>query len=89
MFITAFSREVALFSFSDVGNSPAKAHVDPTVDLDSFLQINGFLRFCVRYHGARACHEAMENMTSKNLPLHLSASYMVVDHGANSWRWCW
>ena len=36
-----FSRG-GLVSFSDVGNSPAKAHVDPTVDLDSFLEINGF-----------------------------------------------
>ena len=27
-----------LVSLSGVGNSPAKAHVDPTVDLDSFLR---------------------------------------------------
>ena len=31
-----------LVSFSDVGTSRAEAHVDPTVDLDSFLKINAF-----------------------------------------------
>ena len=31
-----------LVSFSYEGNSPAKADVDPTVDLDSFLEINAF-----------------------------------------------
>jgi len=31
-----------LVSLSDVGNSPAKADVDPTMDLDNFLEINGF-----------------------------------------------
>ena len=36
-----FSRD-GLVSFSGVGNSPAKADVDPTVDLDSFLKINVF-----------------------------------------------
>ena len=87
MFITPFSRG-GLVSFSDVGNSPAKADVDPIVDFDSFLKINAFCDSAF-VTMAGACHEALENMTSKNLPLRLQASYIVVGHGANSWRWCW